>query len=68
MLSNRIKSLLPEKDSPLVIGIGESSNYIGSDILSFLPYTRKYISLENGERVVLTTTKSMYIIVITETI
>ena len=51
------KILAARKDSPLVIGIGENSNYIGSDILSFLPYTRKYISLENGERVVLTSDK-----------
>ena len=51
------KILAARKDSPLVIGMGENSNYIGSDILSFLPYTRKYISLENGERVVLTKDK-----------
>jgi glucosamine--fructose-6-phosphate aminotransferase (isomerizing) len=51
------KILAARKDSPLVIGLGEDSNYIGSDILSFLPYTRKYISLENGEKVVLTREK-----------
>ena len=51
------KILAARKDSPLVIGIGENSNYIGSDILSFLPYTRKYIPLEDGEMVVLTRDK-----------
>jgi glutamine---fructose-6-phosphate transaminase (isomerizing) len=51
------KILAARKDSPLVIGIGENSNYIGSDILSFLPYTKKYIPLEDGEMVVLTRDK-----------
>jgi glucosamine--fructose-6-phosphate aminotransferase (isomerizing) len=49
--------LAARKNSPLVIGIGENSNYIGSDILSFLPYTRKYIPLEDGEMAVLTRDK-----------
>ena len=51
------KILAARKESPLVIGLGESSNYIGSDILSFLPHTRKYISLDDGEKVVLTEDK-----------
>jgi len=51
------KILAARKESPLIIGLGENANYIGSDILSFLPYTKKYISIEDGEIVVLTGNK-----------
>jgi len=34
---------------PLVIGLGDDANYIGSDVLSFLPYTKKVIYLNEGE-------------------
>lgn len=37
------------KDSPLVLGIGEGENFIASDISAFLPYTKQYIILEEGE-------------------
>ncbi|WP_369425706.1 glutamine--fructose-6-phosphate transaminase (isomerizing) [Methanothrix sp.] len=37
------------KDSPLVIGIGRSSNYIASDVPALLPYTREVIRLRDGE-------------------
>ena len=47
------KILAARKESPLVIGIGDSNNYIGSDILSFLPHTRKYVPVNDGEEVVL---------------
>jgi glucosamine--fructose-6-phosphate aminotransferase (isomerizing) len=45
------------KESPLVIGLGKGANYVGSDILSFLPNTNKYVSIEDGEIVVLTANK-----------
>jgi len=48
------KILAARKESPLVIGLGENANYIGSDILSFLPHTKKYVSIDDGEKVVLT--------------
>ena len=51
------KILAARKESPLVIGLGENANYIGSDILSFLPHTRKYISVNDGEEVILTRDK-----------
>ncbi|MBI4296659.1 MAG: glutamine--fructose-6-phosphate transaminase (isomerizing) [Chloroflexi bacterium] len=46
--------LAARKESPLVIGLGEDANYIGSDVLSFLPYTRRVIFLDDGERIILT--------------
>ena len=48
------KILAARKESPLVIGLGKNANYIGSDILSFLPHTKKYVSIDDGEKVVLT--------------
>jgi len=41
-------------DAPLVIGLGDDANYIGSDVLSFLPYTKKVIYLNEGEGSVIT--------------
>ena len=45
------------KESPMVIGLGKHANYIGSDILSFLPYTKKYILIEDGEKIIITSEK-----------
>jgi glutamine---fructose-6-phosphate transaminase (isomerizing) len=42
------------KDSPMVLGIGKDANFIGSDVLSFLPYTREAVYIEDGEVVVMT--------------
>src|SRR5271157_3188728 len=42
------------KDSPMVLGIGKNANYIGSDVLSFLPYTREAVYIEDNEGVVMT--------------
>ncbi len=36
-----------KKNSPLIIGVGESENFIASDIHSILKYTNKYIVLED---------------------
>ncbi|MCY0885158.1 MAG: glutamine--fructose-6-phosphate transaminase (isomerizing) [Firmicutes bacterium] len=35
--------------SPLVIGVGEHENYLGSDVSAFLPYTRRALVLNDGE-------------------
>lgn len=37
------------KDSPLIIGVGENSNFIASDVSAILDFTNKYILLEEGE-------------------
>jgi glucosamine--fructose-6-phosphate aminotransferase (isomerizing) len=47
------KIMAARKESPLVIGLGENGNYIGSDILSFLPHTRKYISINDDEKIII---------------
>ncbi len=38
-----------KKTSPLIIGLGEGTNYLASDIPAFLPYTRKVIVLMDDE-------------------
>jgi glucosamine--fructose-6-phosphate aminotransferase (isomerizing) len=48
------KLFAARKDSPMVLGIGKDCNFIGSDVLSFLPYTREAIYIEDGEWVVMT--------------
>jgi glucosamine--fructose-6-phosphate aminotransferase (isomerizing) len=42
------------KDSPMVLGIGQNVNFVGSDVLSFLPYTREAVYIEDNECVVMT--------------
>ena len=51
------KILAARKESPMVIGLGKHANYIGSDILSFLPYTKKYVLIEDGEKIIITREK-----------
>ena len=48
------KILAARMDAPLVIGLGDGANFIGSDVLSFLPYTKKVIYLNEGESAILT--------------
>jgi glucosamine--fructose-6-phosphate aminotransferase (isomerizing) len=47
------KILAARRDAPLVIGLGDDANFIGSDVLSFLPHTNKVIYLDDGESAVL---------------
>ena len=42
-----------KKESPLLLGLGEGCNYVGSDLNAFLEYTRQAIVLDDGEYVVL---------------
>ena len=42
-----------KKGSPLLLGLGEGCNYVGSDLNAFLEYTRQAIVLDDGEYVVL---------------
>jgi glucosamine--fructose-6-phosphate aminotransferase (isomerizing) len=48
------KLFAARKDSPMVLGIGKDVNFVGSDVLSFLPYTREAVYIEDGECVVMT--------------
>jgi glucosamine--fructose-6-phosphate aminotransferase (isomerizing) len=48
------KIMAARRDAPLVIGLGDAANFIGSDVLSFLRYTKKVIYLNDGEGAVLT--------------
>ncbi len=38
-----------KQGSPLVVGIGEGENFLASDIPAILPYTRRIITLSDGE-------------------
>ncbi|MFA5102151.1 MAG: glutamine--fructose-6-phosphate transaminase (isomerizing) [Candidatus Thermoplasmatota archaeon] len=42
-------------ESPLVIGVGDSENFIASDITAFLKYTNRVMFLNDGELCVITT-------------
>ena len=42
------------KESPLVIGVGDSENFIASDIPALLKYTKRVMFLNDGELCVLT--------------
>ena len=48
------KLFAARKDSPMVLGIGKGANFIGSDVLSFLPYTREAVYVEDNEVVIMT--------------
>jgi glucosamine--fructose-6-phosphate aminotransferase (isomerizing) len=42
------------KESPLVIGVGDSENFLASDITAFLKYTNRVMFLDDGEFCVIT--------------
>jgi glutamine---fructose-6-phosphate transaminase (isomerizing) len=48
------KLFAARKDSPMVLGIGKGTNFVGSDVLSFLPYTREAVYIEDGECILMT--------------
>ncbi|MCS7122789.1 MAG: glutamine--fructose-6-phosphate transaminase (isomerizing) [Candidatus Micrarchaeota archaeon] len=43
------KIYFAKRGTPLVIGIGEEEMFLSSDIIGFLPYTKRYIRLEDGD-------------------
>lgn len=43
-----------KRESPLIVGWGESENFVASDIPALLKYTRKYSVLEEGDLAVVT--------------
>jgi glucosamine--fructose-6-phosphate aminotransferase (isomerizing) len=51
------KIIAARRDAPLVIGLGDGANFIGSDVLSFLRYTKKVIYLNDGEGAVISREK-----------
>ncbi|WP_080793912.1 glutamine--fructose-6-phosphate transaminase (isomerizing) [Corynebacterium pacaense] len=44
------------RNSPLVIGVGEGENFLGSDVSGFIDYTRKAVELGNDQVVTITAT------------
>ncbi len=42
------------RDSPLLVGLGEGENFLASATLAFLDFTRRAVSLENGDLVRIT--------------
>lgn len=42
------------RDSPLVLGLGDDGCLLASDIPAISPFTRKVVSLENGDKVLIT--------------
>ena len=42
------------KDSPLILGYGESGNFIASDVTAIIKYTRDVAYMDDGEIAVLT--------------
>ncbi len=47
------KIVCARKESPLVVGIGDSSIYCASDIPAFLPLTKRAIAMRDGEFAIL---------------
>ncbi len=41
------------RGAPMVVGLGESENYVASDIAALLPVTRRYCFLRNGDLAVI---------------
>ena len=42
------------KNSPLIIGVGQSENFIASDVPAIIKHTKKYMLLDQGEIAILT--------------
>ena len=48
--------------SPIILGLGEKESFLASDIPAILPYTRKMISLRDGEFAVLSSDQGVELI------
>ncbi len=51
-------------ESPLILGVGNNSYYLGSDVTAFLDYTNKAIPLEDGDIVIIKKENDNYKVVI----
>ncbi len=49
MIKNKNMLMLAKNESPLVIGVGESENYVASDISALIEYTNRFIFLEDKD-------------------
>jgi glucosamine--fructose-6-phosphate aminotransferase (isomerizing) len=45
------------RESPLIIGVGDNENFLGSDITAFLNFTKRVIYLNDGETCVISSKK-----------
>ena len=43
-----------KRESPLIIGLGDDANYVGSDFSAFFEFTRRAIIMEDGEYALIT--------------
>lgn len=43
------KIIVARNHSPLVVGVGENENYVASDVLALVSYTKKFIYMEDNE-------------------
>lgn len=48
------KLLCARNESPLVLGVGNGEMFVGSDVASFLHFTKKAVPLDDGEYAVIT--------------
>ncbi len=53
-LRERDRILCAKKESPLILGIGESCNFVGSDFNAFIEFTKHAVVLEDGEMAIVT--------------
>lgn len=53
LIENSDKLYAIRKDSPLIIGVSETGNFIASDVPAILKYTNKYYLLDNDEYAIL---------------
>ncbi len=51
------KLLCARNESPLVLGIGSGEMFVGSDVTSFLHFTKKAVPIDDGEYAVITERK-----------
>ncbi len=54
LMAGEPRLVVARKDSPLIIGVGDRENFIGSDVPAVLDYTGRVIYLEDGDVGVIT--------------